>query len=164
MTIFLPWGAVRGSQRVGWDMQPSRIVTVFQGLNCPFLPVSALSFYSGMGLGLPLSHWGCPHLPPPHHGVQSPLQWVRGTFWGVQGGGVSAATLPSPAQPEDIGCATQVVASACCEYQRAQLLPVNLAAPGAEERARSLGQLCAPTPWASTRDLFQRWNVFPKKP
>lgn len=77
-------------------MQPSRIITVFQGLNFPFLPVLALGFYFGMGLVLPHSSWEC---TPSFSGVQSSLQWVRGTFWGLQGGGVSAATLPSPAQP-----------------------------------------------------------------
>lgn len=151
---------------MGWDMQPSRIVTVFQGLNFPISSSfgSWLLFWDGSGaaplaLGVP-----SPSPPIPNHGVQSPLQWVRGTFWGVQGGGISAATLPSPAQPEETGCAIQVVASACCEDQRAWLLPVDLAAPGAEEGARSLGQLVLPnTPWASTRDLFPGWNVFPKK-
>ncbi|XP_071273617.1 exopolyphosphatase PRUNE1 isoform X3 [Agelaius tricolor] len=54
---------------------------------------SWLLFWDGV---LPHSGWGC---TPSFPGVQSPLQWVRGTFWGVQGGGVSAATLPSPAQP-----------------------------------------------------------------
>lgn len=74
---------------MGWDMQPSRIVTVFQGLNCPFLPVSALGFYSGMGLVLPLSHWGCPHLPPAPTMGCNPLYNGSEEHFGVSKEGVS---------------------------------------------------------------------------
>lgn len=61
-----------------------------------FFQFQLLAFILGWVWCCPIRAGGC---TPSFPGVQPPLQWARGTFWGVRGGGVSAATLPSPAQP-----------------------------------------------------------------
>lgn len=154
MMIFLPWGAPEGGSGHAAVQ------------NCHCFPRIKFSFSSSFGSWLlfrdgvlPHSSWGCTHSFP---GVQSPLQWVRGTFWGVQGGGVSAATLPSPAQPGG---------NWLCHRKSWPLPAVNfsfsqwiLAAPGAEEGARSLGQLVHPPLGPAQGIYFKGGMFFPKNP
>lgn len=135
---------------MGPDMQPSRTVTVFQGLNFPFLPVLALGFYSGMGCcptragGAPPLSLGC-----------NPLYSGSEEHFGVSKEGVSVQPH-SRVQPsrEETGCAIK-----SCEFQ---LFPVDLAAPGAEEGARSLGQLLHPPLGPAQGIYFKGGMFFPK--
>lgn len=145
--IFLPWGRW-GAPEGGSGHAALQDCRCFPRIKFPFSSsfVSWLLFWDGSGAALL------------EVGVQSPLQWVRGTFWGVQGGGVSAATLPSPAQAGG-DCLCHKKLCPAVSYQWAQLFPVDLAAPGAEEGARSLRQVVHP-PLGPARGIYFKGGMF----